>query len=160
MKKWILLGMVICMLGVPGCITINIGENLESPIEETIIDEETICVSVYYPNENADGTEVLEVQCKEVNENILWNLLKQKNVVSEESCVNSIKVSENKIDLDVNEAFGNQLRSYGTAGEDVLMESVVNTFLDAYECEKIKITENGSTLYSGHTEYADYLGKY
>ena len=60
----------------------------------------------------------------------------------------------------MNEGFGNQLRSYGTSGETMLIQSVVNTFLDTYGCEKIKITENGETLYSGHMEYTEYMEKY
>ena len=38
--------------------------------------------------------------------------------------------------------------------------SVVNTFLDAYGCEKIKITVEGNTLESGHAEYPRYMNRF
>ena len=81
-------------------------------------------------------------------------------MVDEDTKVNSIEQVGKALSLDVNEAFGVQLRSYGTTGETILIQSVVNTFLDAYGCEKIKITENGATLCSGHMEYGEYMGKY
>ena len=100
------------------------------------------------------------MECKGLSPENIWNLLKEKEVVVSDAEINSFRESDQVLELDVNEAFGEQLRSYGTAGETTLIESVVNTFLDAYGKEAILITENGGTLISGHKEYADYLEKF
>lgn len=52
------------------------------------------------------------------------------------------------------------LRSFGTAGEREIVGCIVNTYLDAYKAEEIKITEEGQTLTTGHAEYAEYLRKF
>ena len=49
------------------------------------------------------------------------------------------------MDLDMNQAFQKFLQSMGTAGEYVVMGSVTNTFLNAYDCEQVKITVEGQT---------------
>lgn len=90
----------------------------------------------------------------------IWQQLVDAGTVDEKSQVLSLKQNEDRLELDVNTAFGEQLRSYGTAGEYELMKQVVNTYLDAYECEEIKITEEGGVLYSGHAEYDGYQKRY
>ena len=128
--------------------------------EENASKTEEVIVTVYYPNENADGLDREEVKCQKLTSENIWDLLKLKEVVDEDTEVNHMDKEENTLKLDLNTAFGEQLRSYGTAGETMLMQSVVNTFLDAYDCEQIQITENGGVLVSGHREYADMIHKY
>ena len=64
------------------------------------------------------------------------------------------------LDVDFNEAFGAYVCSMGTTGEYYTIGSVVNTFLDAYGCEKVKITVEGNTLESGHAEYPGYMNRF
>lgn len=65
-----------------------------------------------------------------------------------------------QLQLDVNRSFGEWLRSFGTAGEQEIMSCVVNTYLDAYGAQSIKITEEGQILNSGHMSYEEYMEKY
>ena len=180
MKKRILWLLIAAVVGTTACSGSNTAENKENTVEDNKDAAETkkddnsdeqkqgkentehnsVKVLVYYPNENADGTDTEEMECKELSAENIWSLLKGKGVVAENAEINNFRETDKALELDVNEAFGEQLRSYGTAGETMLMESVVNTFLDAYGCEGILITENGGTLISGHREYADYMGKF
>ena len=64
------------------------------------------------------------------------------------------------LDVDFNEAFGAYVCSMGTTGEYYTIGSVVNTFLDAYGCEKIKIAVEGNTLETGHAEYPGYMNRF
>lgn len=176
MKKKIIVMMLLFVLGCSACMNTvteaqkqdqeeSVNQEKEDKKEEVVDNKETsakgaAAIVVYYPNDNADGTNKEEIQCEELTAEAVWSLLKEKDVVAENAAVNSLEQEENILKLDVNEAFGNQLRSYGTAGETMLIQSVVNTFLDTYGCEKIKITENGETLYSGHMEYTEYMEKY
>ena len=182
MKKTMLWMLIVAVIGTTACAGGNTGTNTgngntvedNKNIEETKKDDNSnnqeqeeentqqgsVKILVYYPNENADGTDTEEMECKELSPENVWNLLKEKEVVAADADINSFRESDKALELDVNETFGEQLRSYGTAGETMLMESVVNTFLDAYGKEAILITENGGTLISGHREYGDYLEKY
>lgn len=98
-----------------------------------------------------------EVSCDDWDKDTLWSVLKKENIVENETEVLSLKQVDTTLYLDVNEAFGNQLRTQGASGERALLTCVVNTYLQTYECEKIKITEEGQSLCSGHAEYDDYL---
>lgn len=76
------------------------------------------------------------------------------------SSVLAFEEKGNRLELDVDVAFGDWLRSFGTTGEREIISCVVNTYLDAYKAEEIKLTEEGQVLCTGHTEYAEYLRKF
>lgn len=99
-------------------------------------------------------------ESKEPDAKETWQQLVDAGTVNDKSQVLSLEHTGDRLELDVNAAFGEQLRSYGTAGEYELMKQVVNTYLDAYECDEIKITEEGGVLYSGHAEYDGYQKRY
>ena len=50
------------------------------------------------------------------------------------------------LNIDFSQEFGTYVGSMGTAGEWTIMGSVCNTFLNAYGCEKVKITVEGGVL--------------
>lgn len=136
------------------------GESEYTNEPETEAPEEKISVNVYKADSDAE-TLVAEVkECEELNEKTLWELLKETTSIPKESVVNLLKVDGDKLELDVDQIFGEKLRSYGTSGENVLMGCVVNTYLDAYKAGSIKITEEGQVLCSGHREYSDFLTRY
>ena len=58
----------------------------------------------------------------------------------------SLNESEKKIDLDFNKTTGDRIRSMGTTGESEILACIINTYLDAYECDGIKLTEEGEPL--------------
>ena len=62
------------------------------------------------------------------------------------------------LNIDFSQEFGTYVGSMGTAGEWTIMGSVCNTFLNAYGCEKVKITVEGGVLTTGHKEYKGYNG--
>lgn len=124
----------------------------------------TKTVTIYSSNDNADGFVTEEVEASEVTAEWLLGQITDKGVVSGNvqvlSCVETQVDGVKALNLDLNQAFGNALASMGTAGEYMTLGSVVNTFLDAFDCEKIQITVEGNTLETGHTEYPGYLNKF
>lgn len=102
--------------------------------EEDNVTEDTkkISVNVYRFNPD-DETFVVETkECDELSEQNIWSLLKETTSIPADSNVNSFKMNGDQLELDVDHAFGEKLRSYGTSGEDALMGCVVNTYLDVY----------------------------
>ncbi len=62
--------------------------------------------------------------------------------------------------LDLTQEFADSIRQQGTAGENMMMGAVVNTFIENYELLEIEITVNGQTLESGHSVYDQPLTFY
>ena len=71
----------------------------------------------------------------------------------------NVDESKKVIDLDLSKSFGDKLRSVGTSGENSMISVIVNTYLDAFECEQIKISEEGGLLSSSHRDYDKYMEK-
>jgi len=55
---------------------------------------------------------------------------------------------------DMNEAFGKTFSSLGTAGEIMLVGSLVNTLLEFYDMEEITVTVEGKALETRHVDFA------
>ena len=56
----------------------------------------------------------------------------------------------------------NQLIEKGilTEGKDEILTCIVNSYLDTYNCEKLKLTENGQALDTGDTELDGYMNHF
>lgn len=120
--------------------------------------EEVQDMTIYYVD--LETAEI--VQEKIENENVkpedVWKELQKKQLLTEECTLNSFKIEDdNSITIDVNNGFGNYLRTMGMTGEREILTGVVNSFLSTYGCEKIKITEEGSSLETGHMIYDNYM---
>lgn len=176
MKKKLVLMLLVLILGLTACDntesvdtnaeqekTENTGDVLAEDKDEPeteVEGTEEVAITIYYPDDMLEEVLTEVVECDELAEEIVWELLKEKEILRSECMINTFKQEGTSLELDVNEAFGEQLRSYGTAGESMMLHCVVNTFLDAYQCEQIMITENGEILCSGHAEYTDYFTRY
>lgn len=162
MKKKIIILFAILTMGLTACSDENI---LEKNQTATIKNEESIEKkgenAVVYRIDEETGEIISESkEIKELNEKEIWKLLKATGMLEEETEVLSLKKNGSKLELDLNQAFGEQLRSYGTAGEQEILSCVVNTFLDTYHCTEIRITEEGKILLSGHAEYDEYFQRF
>ena len=120
-------------------------------IAETIAAEHYI--TLYSPNEDATGFIYASIEVPEISTDAICNALVDARVLNEDVKFNSLTVENGQVSLDVNDAFGRQLMSYGTAGEFMMVCSVVNTLLSAYGAETVYITLNGQTMESGHVIY-------
>ena len=116
---------------------------------------------VYSGDENAEKIMSNTVEVEEITPEIIVEQLENANVLPEG--VQILEFEEQKengsvaLRVDFSEAFQTQLFQVGTAGEYIIINSVVNTFLDAYDADKIRITVEGMVLESGHAIYDDYL---
>ena len=141
------------------------GENSEEQSEDTISKEDkTVEIKVYVCNDDATAFVAESVKIDELTPENIVNALIEKSVLS--SDVQVLKCDKQTVDgvesleIDFNEAFGAYVCSMGTTGEYYTIGSVVNTFLDAYGCEKVKITVGGNALETGHAEYPGYMNHF
>lgn len=109
--------------------------------------------TMYLPNENADGFVESPVTMNHLHHEGIIVLLMVKGVVNEGVQANFCTREGNALHLDLNEVFLNQLQAMGASGERMLVGSIVNTFLSAYDCETVLLTVNSKAFDSGHTLY-------
>lgn len=117
-------------------------------------------VLIYYGNDNADGIIYKEVTVKGLSPENLIKELAKVNIVSMDTEVKNVYVDEKDkklLHLDMSKEFSEYLSMMGTAGEYIVLGGLVDTFLDAYDCEKVKVTVEGKTLETGHATYEGEL---
>lgn len=120
-------------------------------------------VLIYYGNDNADGIIYKEVALSEWSVEALIDELAKVNIVSLDTKVRAVYVDEKNtklLHLDMSREFGEYVSMMGTAGEYIVIGGLVDTFLDAYSCENVKITVEGKTLETGHAAYDGELQVY
>lgn len=133
--------------------------------EDTVSNEDKSAeIKVYVSNDDATEFVSEGVKIDELTPENIVKVLIEKSVLP--SDVQVLKCDKQTVDgvkslnVDFNEAFGSYVGSMGTTGEYYTIGSVVNTFLDAYGCEQIKITVEGNALESGHAEYLGYMNRF
>lgn len=141
-------------------------EEVKDPIKDEEQDdledddrEEEQKLEVYYIDElTGKIAEKDEVITGELSEAIV-SKLKETAVLSQECEIEVISVneSEEKMEIAVNSGFGEYIRSMGTSGESLVLECVVRTYSEAYDCDGVKITENGNPLETGHAVFDGYI---
>ena len=165
MKK--LIPLLLCCLLLAGCINPNVPLETtpteSEPLGVTEIatdpatDPETeppVTVTIYYGNDNADGFETAEVQVEEIDMNVLVEQLIAHGVLPENVHIGSMQFEGTCLNLNFSASFGDYVCTMGTAGEYIVMGSVVNTFLTAWpEAETVFITANSETIETGHNIY-------
>jgi hypothetical protein len=116
-------------------------------------------IVLYLPNENADGFISKAAVTDGTVEDIIKLLIGEKAIP--EGCVaNSFNISDKNGTLDMNAAFGQAVNQQGTAGEYLLLGSLINTLLTYFQLDTITLTVNGETLESGHIIYDSPLKFY
>lgn len=138
------------------------GQDTQTPVQEPAA--ETATITVYYSNADATAFESSEVSIPSLSPEAVLGALVSQGALTADVAENSFTVNtvEGKasIELDLNSAFAAYVSNMGTTGEYYTVGALVNTFLDAYECEQIRITVDGEALSTGHAEYPGYLARF
>lgn len=121
-------------------------------------------LTVYYSDDNAQRFLTRVVEIKALNEDVIVKELINAGVLKDPAKANSMSQitheGKSAILLDMNADFQKQVSAMGTSGEYMMVGSVVNTFLSAYQAEEILITVDGKTMETGHEIYDRYLTQY
>lgn len=126
------------------------GNFTEEPIETT---SPLVSYTMYIPNDNANGFVTDTVQTDDISADSVLAELKKRNALPDGVSIHSFYMENGLITIDFNQAFSDVVCSMGTSGELMIVGSVVNTFLDAFQAEKVSFTVDGEFLESGHTIY-------
>ena len=163
MKKLMLV--LLCGLLLSGCVfstTLPDEQLIQKPTEitteppsaETPTFSQPVQVTLFYGNEQADGFETTNIFMDQLSAQLIVEKLIEYGVLDEAVTLRSLERKDNTLHLDFNQEFLDHLNTMGTAGERMMIGSVVNTFLTAYpEAESVSITANGEIMESGHVIY-------
>lgn len=104
--------------------------------------------------------EVVAHQMEIGDEQDIWHELQKDGILTEECKILQFSRDEDtkKIELDFNKATGDRIRSMGTAGEIQIVGCIVNSYLETYGCDGIRLTEEGQAFESSHASYDGYSG--
>lgn len=120
---------------------------------------------VYYVGEDtvSIGTlQVKQVQVEDVDKDVIVSELVNAGVLDGEVKANTLLIKQNEngkvfLKVDFNAAFEEQMQNYGSKEESIIMAAVVNTFLQAENANRIKITVEGHALETGHQLYEEAM---
>lgn len=113
-------------------------------------EKEAWIIDVYYINQETGG---LETKSEKVtNEKDIWKCLQEEKIITDECELISFALNEKdkKIDLDFNKVTGDKIRSMGTTGETEILACIIDTYLEAYNCNEIRLTEDGESFETGN----------
>ena len=128
------------------------------PATESPTEQPRVSVTIYHGNENADGFETPEFEVEEMNMNVLVEKLIEVGVLNEDVFITSMRIDGDHLILNFGPAFADQLNTMGTSGERMMMGSVVNTFLTAFDAGTVSLRVDGQILESGHVVYDEPMG--
>ena len=135
-------------------------EEDKSSSSNSDVSQQARSVCIYYVDEQT--AEVAGKNIEIHDEYDIWAALKENGLLTEECELLSLNVNEDekKIDLDFNAATGERIRSMGTTGEIQIIGCIINTYLEAYGCESIRLTEEGQVLQTSHgANFDGYSGE-
>ena len=131
---------------------------------QTVQEDKSAEITIYTSNDDATAFVAESVKIDELTPENIVKVLIEKSVLPSDvqvlKCDKQTIDGVKSLDADFNEAFGAYVCSMGTTCEYYTIGSIVNTFLDAYGCEKVKITVEGNTLETGHAEYPGYMNRF
>jgi len=121
-------------------------------VSDPMPEVESVDITLYLPNEMADGFDAT-VQTMPLEAALILDALVEGNSLPEGTKLLQFSAEDEKIIMDLSQEFGDEISSTGSTGEFMLMGSLVNTFLDAFDCESAEITCEGEVISTGHTVY-------
>lgn len=131
---------------------------VSTEIVEVVEGPPAYAYNLYIPNEHADGFDIKEMNVAEISAESVLSELKSNAGLREDVQINDYKLVDGVLYLDFNQAFADVVCSTGTSGEFVIVGSVVNTFISAFQVDYVYFSINSETLESGHVIYDFPMG--
>ena len=119
------------------------------PVTEPVL----VSYTLYLPNENADGFVPQTVQTERITADGVLEQLQKAGALPDTVIINAFGSQGDQLNLDFNSAFADAVNSMGTSGERMIIGSLVNTFLNAFQAQSLAFTVEGEILESGHVAY-------
>ena len=125
-------------------------------------EQQGVPLTVFYGNDTAEFLLAKIVTVPEINAGEIIGQLQEAQVIGGDTTLLRMEIgSDGCMSLDFNEAFGQQLGMYGSAGEYLMVGSTVNTFLTAFpECDRVRILVEGEPCSYGQMDYSQPFAQF
>ena len=127
----------------------------EEPAEA---EEPGAIINVYVSDDTAERFVILQESVDAVDENTVFAALKAAGTIPQEATLLSFRNDGGALTLDMSAEFASLVGTMGTSGEYMLLGSVVNTYLTAFDAQTVTLLSNGNPLETGHNIYSEPLG--
>ena len=119
-------------------------------------EQQGVPLTIFYGNDTAEFLLSKTVTVPEINAGEIIGQLQEAQVFGGDITLLRMDIgSDGCMILDFNQAFGQQLGMYGSAGEYLMVGSTVNTFLTAFpECDRVRILVEGESCSYGQMDYS------
>ena len=132
----------------------------ETPPTQTAAGGMDTSCKLYFPNDAADDLRADTAQIPDTEPAVtvayaqaIVDQLIAHDALPKDSKVLAISKDGNALSLDMDEAFLAGLRQSGSTGESMYLGSLVNTFLDNFNCETVRVTVEGKSFSTAHADY-------
>lgn len=129
------------------------------PTQTAAVGVDTSC-KVYFPNDAASDLRADTVQITGAEADVtvayaqaIVDQLIAHDALPKDSKVLAISKDGSALSLDMDEAFLAGLRQSGSTGESMYLGSLVNTFLENFNCETVRVTVEGKSFSTAHADY-------
>lgn len=109
--------------------------------------------TLYLPDDQAEHFLQQVVETDRIDADGVLLELQEKGVLPYGVIMNAFGSEGSQLMIDFNRDFEDLICSMGTSGERMIVGSVVNTFLNAFQAESVVFTIDGEILESGHVIY-------
>ena len=113
----------------------------------------TLTYTLYLPDGTAEHFVTQQVWVSQITADSVLLELQRAKLLPETVIINAFGSDGDRLIIDFNSAFADIINSVGTSGERMIVGSMVNTFLSAFQAQSILLTVDGETLESGHVIY-------
>lgn len=113
----------------------------------------SVSYTLYLPNENANGFVTQNVETDRITADGILLELQKAGALPDTVILNAFGSQDDQLILDFNSAFADAVDAMGTSGEYMIIGSLVNTFLNAFQAHSLTFTVEGQILESGHVIY-------
>lgn len=133
---------------------------VETPPTQTAAAGADTSCKVYFPNDAASDLRADTVQITDTEADVtvtyaqaIVDQLIAHDALPKDSKVLAISKDGSALSLDMDEAFLAGLRQSGSTGESMYLGSLVNTFLENFNCETVRVTVEGRAFSTAHADY-------
>lgn len=107
-------------------------------------------VIIYKGNQDASGLLEETVKMEEITPERLVNELKRVGILDEDAQLFGFELDGKQATLNLS-----TVPTYGTAGESITLGAIGNTFIKAYNLDRLRLLVDGKNYSSGHIEFSD-----
>ena len=115
-------------------------------------------INVYVSDDMAERFVIMQESADVLDENTVFAALKAVGTIPQETSLLSFSNGGGSLTLDMSAEFADRVGTMGTSGEYMLLGSVVNTYLTAFDAQTVTLLSNGNPLETGHNVYFEPLG--